>query len=134
MTELPYPIKSAIWARGIKGGYFEMMPARAIRVVATGDPDAKIHYLQDHGVQFFVEDRLETRLQLADSGITPILFAQPWNRRTSSSRTKTLGEGVRGRGDNGKPKKTKKAVGSANKGHISSGYGEVLPSIISFGS
>jgi uncharacterized protein len=59
-----------------------LVPARAIRVVATGDPDAKIHYLLDHGVQFFVEDRLETCLQLADCGITPILFAQPWNRRS----------------------------------------------------
>jgi uncharacterized protein len=28
-----------------------------------------------------VEDRLETCLQLADHGITPIVFAQPWNRQ-----------------------------------------------------
>jgi uncharacterized protein len=52
-----------------------------IRVVATGDPDTKLRYLQDHGIQYFVEDRLETCLQLAGHGITPILFAQPWNRR-----------------------------------------------------
>ncbi|MFA4902929.1 MAG: hypothetical protein WC600_09300 [Desulfobaccales bacterium] len=54
----------------------------AIRVLATGDPDTKIHYLKDHGIQYFVEDRLETCLQLADHGITPIVFAQPWNRRS----------------------------------------------------
>jgi uncharacterized HAD superfamily protein len=53
----------------------------AIRVVATGDPDTKLHYLQDHGIQYFVEDRLETCLHLAENGVTPILFAQPWNRR-----------------------------------------------------
>jgi uncharacterized HAD superfamily protein len=53
----------------------------AIRVVATGNPDTKLHYLQDHGIHYFVEDRLETCLQLAEAGITPILFAQPWNRR-----------------------------------------------------
>jgi uncharacterized HAD superfamily protein len=53
----------------------------AIRVVATGDPDTKLHYLKDHGIHYFVEDRLETCLQLAGAGITPILFAQPWNRR-----------------------------------------------------
>jgi uncharacterized HAD superfamily protein len=53
----------------------------AIRVVATGDPDNKLHYLEDHGIHYFVEDRLETCLQLAEAGITPILFAQPWNRR-----------------------------------------------------
>jgi uncharacterized HAD superfamily protein len=52
----------------------------AIRVLATGDPDTKIHYLEDHGIRYFVEDRLETCLQLAAHGITPIVFAQPWNR------------------------------------------------------
>jgi len=57
------------------------VPPAAIRVLATGDPDAKIHCLQDHGIRYFVEDRLETCLQLADHGITPILFAQPWNRQ-----------------------------------------------------
>jgi uncharacterized HAD superfamily protein len=56
------------------------VPAEAIRVLATGDPDTKIHCLKDHGIHYFVEDRLETCLQLADHGITPILFAQPWNR------------------------------------------------------
>lgn len=53
----------------------------AIRVCATGDPDSKIHYLQEHSIRYFVEDRLETCHHLAAHGITPILFAQPWNRR-----------------------------------------------------
>ena len=57
------------------------VPPVAIRVVATGDHDNKLHCLLDHGVQYFVEDRLETCQQLAEHGITPILFAQPWNRR-----------------------------------------------------
>ena len=57
------------------------VPPAAIRVVATGDPDTKLHYLLDHRVRYFVEDRLETCQQLAGHGITPILFAQPWNRR-----------------------------------------------------
>ncbi len=57
------------------------VPPAAIRVVATGDPDSKLHYLKDHRIQYFVEDRLETCLQLADNGVTPIVFAQPWNRR-----------------------------------------------------
>ncbi len=58
-----------------------LVPDTAIRVVATGDPDAKIHYLQEHQVRFFVEDRLETCQQLARYGIMPIVFAQPWNRQ-----------------------------------------------------
>jgi len=57
------------------------VPPESIRVVATGDPDTKLHYLLDHKIQYFVEDRLETCQQLAEHGITPILFAQPWNRR-----------------------------------------------------
>jgi uncharacterized protein len=60
------------------------VPRAAIRVVATGDPDTKLHYLLDHRVQYFVEDRLETCQQLARHGIIPILFAQPWNRRPHS--------------------------------------------------
>ncbi len=60
------------------------VPPESIRVVATGDPDTKLHYLLDHQVQYFVEDRLETCQQLAAHGITPILFAQPWNRRSHS--------------------------------------------------
>ncbi len=60
------------------------VPPESIRVVATGDPDTKLHYLLDHNVRYFVEDRLETCQQLARHGITPILFAQPWNRRPHS--------------------------------------------------
>ena len=59
----------------------EQVPPEAIRVFATGDPDGKIHHLQDHGIHYFVEDRLETCHQLAAHGITPILFSQPWNRQ-----------------------------------------------------
>lgn len=54
---------------------------RSIWVMATGDPDAKRHYLRTHAIDYFVEDRLETCFDLAKAGITPIVFAQPWNRR-----------------------------------------------------
>jgi hypothetical protein len=57
------------------------VPPEAIRVVATGQHDTKLQYLLDHRIRYFVEDRLETCLQLAEHGITPILFSQPWNRR-----------------------------------------------------
>jgi hypothetical protein len=59
----------------------DQVDPEAIRVFATGDPDSKIHYLQEHGIRYFVEDRLETCHHLAAHGITPILFAQPWNRQ-----------------------------------------------------
>jgi uncharacterized HAD superfamily protein len=57
------------------------VPARSIWVMATGDPDGKLHYLRNHAIDYFVEDRLETCFDLAKAGITPIVFAQPWNRK-----------------------------------------------------
>jgi 5'(3')-deoxyribonucleotidase len=57
------------------------VPPEAILVLATGDPDAKLECLKTRGVRYFVEDRLETCWQLSGHGITPVLFAQPWNRQ-----------------------------------------------------
>ncbi len=57
------------------------VPRQALRVIATGDPDTKLIYLQEHGIRYFVEDRLETCFQLARHGIQPLVFDQPWNRR-----------------------------------------------------
>ena len=53
---------------------------RSIQVVATGTFDGKAAVLLEHGVHYFVEDRLETCYQLKDAGIEPVLFSQPWNR------------------------------------------------------
>lgn len=55
-----------------------------IKIIATGDPETKIDYLQAHGITYFVEDRLETCFQLARHGIQPLLYDQPWNRRPHS--------------------------------------------------
>jgi uncharacterized protein len=57
------------------------VPPADIRIIATGDPEAKLEYLQAHGIEYFVEDRLETCFQLARHGIQPLLYDQPWNRR-----------------------------------------------------
>ncbi len=58
-------------------------PARAckkINLVAMGDHDDKGRYIQEHQLQYFVDDRVETCLQLTESGITPIVYNQPWNQ------------------------------------------------------
>jgi uncharacterized HAD superfamily protein len=60
------------------------VPPTDIRIIATGDPEAKIEYLQAHGITYFVEDRLETCFQLARYGVQPLLYDQPWNRRPHS--------------------------------------------------
>jgi hypothetical protein len=60
------------------------VPPADIRVIATGDPEAKLEYLQDHKISYFVEDRLETCFQLARHGVQPLVYDQPWNRRPHS--------------------------------------------------
>jgi uncharacterized protein len=61
----------------------ELLPLSAdtIDIVPTGGFDEKVQVLLDRGINFFVEDRLETCYVLKSAGITPILFKQPWNRR-----------------------------------------------------
>ncbi|MDY0039893.1 MAG: hypothetical protein RBS57_06240 [Desulforhabdus sp.] len=51
-----------------------------IEVIATGSPEAKLGILKDLQVRYFVEDRLETCHLLAQEGIQPLLYDQPWNR------------------------------------------------------
>ena len=57
------------------------VPPQAMRIIATGNPDTKLEYLHDHGIEYFVEDRLDTCWQLSQNGVTPIVYDQPWNRQ-----------------------------------------------------
>ncbi len=57
------------------------LPEAAIEVVATGSFEAKTDVLREAGVQYFVEDRLETCFLLAEANLTPIVYRQPWNRQ-----------------------------------------------------
>jgi len=57
------------------------IPADVIDVVATGSFEDKQVILAEKNVKYFVEDRLETCFLLADAGIQPIVFKQPWNRK-----------------------------------------------------
>lgn len=52
----------------------------SIHIEATGDNTAKLPFLKSNNIKYFVEDRLDTCMQLADAGITPIVYDQPWNR------------------------------------------------------
>ena len=53
------------------------VPPPDIRVIATGDPDAKLACLQDHHITHFVEDRLETCFQLAATAFNPCFTTSP---------------------------------------------------------
>ena len=50
------------------------------RLVAMGDHDAKLDYIKELELDFFVDDRAHTCQLLAREGITPIVYEQPWNR------------------------------------------------------
>lgn len=76
-------VTARIWPESIINWLYKVLPdvpRERIQVIATGAPEAKLGILKDLGVQYFVEDRLETCKLLARDGIQPLLFDQPWNR------------------------------------------------------
>jgi len=59
--------------------FFPEKTCKQINLVAMGDHDDKARYIKEHRLNYFVDDRVETCLQLAQTKITPIVFKQPWN-------------------------------------------------------
>ena len=59
--------------------FFPCAVCANIRLVAMGRHDDKARYIHEHKLRYFVDDRAETCLQLADMAITPLVFSQPWN-------------------------------------------------------
>ena len=61
----------------------DLLPADEFQVemVATGSFESKADVLVSRGIDFFVEDRLDTCFLLNERRISPILFRQPWNRQ-----------------------------------------------------
>lgn len=60
--------------------FFPASACANIRLVAMGCHDDKARYIHEHRLRYFVDDRAETCLQLADVDITPYVFSQPWNQ------------------------------------------------------
>jgi hypothetical protein len=54
----------------------------SVEIVATGTFEGKADVLKQHGMRYFVEDRLETCFYVKDHGVEPVLYRQPWNRLT----------------------------------------------------
>lgn len=50
-----------------------------IQIVAMGAHDDKPRYIREHGLECFIDDRVETCHQLHEAGLNPIVFSQPWN-------------------------------------------------------
>jgi 5'(3')-deoxyribonucleotidase len=53
----------------------------SIRVEATATHLQKLPVLLDHGIRYFVEDRLDTCYLIEEASLVPIVFEQPWNRK-----------------------------------------------------
>jgi uncharacterized protein len=60
--------------------FFPAATCANIRLVAMGHHDDKARYIHEHKLRYFVDDRIETCLQLAEVAITPLVFSQPWNQ------------------------------------------------------
>jgi hypothetical protein len=61
----------------------QVLPApvyNSSRLVAMGNHDGKSAYIKKLNLQYFIDDRLATCVELAGSGFSPIVFDQPWNR------------------------------------------------------
>jgi uncharacterized HAD superfamily protein len=58
-----------------------------MRLIAMGEHDNKAGYIKQLGIEYFVDDRLQTCLMLVDMGITPLVFNQPWNRHEHDLQT-----------------------------------------------
>ncbi len=77
VTARPFPEPVALWF----DRHIPEIGRNCLRIEATGVNTAKLDILKEHGVEYFVEDRLDTCHLLQEAGITPIVFTQPWNRR-----------------------------------------------------
>jgi uncharacterized protein len=51
-----------------------------IRVIAAGEHHLKVDILKDLGFSYYLDDHLDTCIQLSQNGISPIVFNQPWNK------------------------------------------------------
>jgi uncharacterized HAD superfamily protein len=74
----------------IKLWFGKNMPAispSCLNVEATGVNTGKLEILRKHNIRYFIDDRLDTCHQLSESGITPIVYNQPWNRKSHPFRT-----------------------------------------------
>lgn len=67
--------------------HFSEETCSQINLVAMGDHDDKARYVRDHNLSYFVDDRIETCFQLATTGITPIVYNQPWNQSSHDLKT-----------------------------------------------
>ena len=52
----------------------------AVRLVSSGNHNDKERYIRQNNIRYFIDDRAATCMQLAEAGLKPLVFSQPWNR------------------------------------------------------
>lgn len=60
--------------------YFPSSTVNTIKLIAMGDHDDKLRYIQEHKLKYFIDDRAETCNMLAAAKINPLVYTHPWNR------------------------------------------------------
>lgn len=76
ITARPHEKPIARWLKH----YLQPATFEKIRLVAMGVHDNKTAYIKELGLKYFVDDRLQTCMMLANEGITPLVYNQPWNK------------------------------------------------------
>lgn len=76
--------------------FFPASTCKAINVTAMGAHDEKPRHIHEQGLQFFIDDRAETCLQLSEAGIQPFVFNQPWNHNRHQLPTVSSWRDIRG--------------------------------------
>jgi len=59
--------------------FFPSQTRERIKVISTGDHNDKVRHIHACGLKYFIDDRAETCLQLAQENISPFVYTQPWN-------------------------------------------------------
>ena len=83
VTARPDKQPIALWLQH----FLEPRAYNDMRLIAMGEHDNKTGFIKNLGLQYFVDDRLQTCLMLADAGITPLVFNQPWNQGSHNLQT-----------------------------------------------
>ncbi len=76
ITARPHEKPIARWLKH----YLQPATFEKIRLVAMGVHDNKTAYIKELGLKYFVDDRLQTCKMLANEGIIPLVYNQPWNK------------------------------------------------------
>lgn len=51
-----------------------------INLIAMSDHNDKVRFIKEQNLRYFVDDRAETCAQVAEAGLVPLLYRQPWNK------------------------------------------------------